>query len=292
MRPNQRSVQVNTITIENGNFSVLAGPCSIESRDQFLQTSQFVLQNGASMVRGGIYKMRTRPDTFQGLGLEALPFIHEMKQTTGAPFVSEITDTRQVDGLYAHVDCFQVGSRNMYNYELLKELGRQDKPVLLKRGFSATVDEWLKAADYLVLGGNENVILCERGIRSFDSKMRNLLDLASVAYLKAHFDFPIVVDPSHGTGRPEIIPAMACAAIAAGADGLMVEVHPAPSKALSDGFQALSFKDFENFMNQIRPFVTLAGKKLSPSSLILGKGNATKTHRPYNPSHEMAPPHG
>ena len=255
-----RTVHIGPVTLGSSTFAVIAGPCSIESKEQFLPTAEFVLNNHASIVRGGIYKMRTLPDSFQGLGEKALELVQKMKEKFSAPFIAEITDTRQVDQLYPFIDCFQVGSRNMYNYELLKELGRQDKPVMLKRGFSALIDEWLKAADYLTKGGNDQVILCERGIRSFENKMRNTLDLATVAYMKQHYDFPIVVDPSHGTGRPELIPPMIKAAIACGADGVMVEVHPNPKEALSDGFQALDYEAYKAIIDQIQPHLQLANR--------------------------------
>jgi len=187
MKNSKHSVSIGNCTLDGSQFALIAGPCSIESREQFSKTWDHVTSRGANMVRGGIYKMRTQPDSFQGLGQEALEYVQEFRAAKQTPFVSEITDTRQVDQLYPYVDCFQVGSRNMYNYELLKELGRQDKPILLKRGFSATIDEWLKASEYIIQGGNNNIILCERGIRSFDKKMRNLLDLASVAYLSLKF---------------------------------------------------------------------------------------------------------
>ncbi|MCB0378473.1 MAG: 3-deoxy-7-phosphoheptulonate synthase [Bdellovibrionales bacterium] len=258
-----RTVNIGPVSVGPSSFAVIAGPCSIESAEQFLPTAEFVQQQGASIVRGGIFKMRTEPGTFQGLGEKAFELVRRMKDQVKAPFIAEVTDPRQIDTLMPIVDCFQVGSRNMYNYELLKELGQYKVPVLLKRGFSALIKEWLKAADYLIKGGNENVILCERGIRAFEGPLRNTLDLASVAYLKQTQELPIFVDPSHGTGRPDLIPAMARAAIAAGADGIMVEVHPDPSKALSDGFQALNFDDFQALMDQIQPYLQLANRKLS-----------------------------
>ena len=257
-----RVVNIGDLSVGNATFTVIAGPCSIESESQFLPTAQLVLDKGASIVRGGIYKMRTQPDAFQGLGDQAIQLVKKMKESVKAPFVAEITDPRQIDTLMPIVDCFQVGSRNMYNYELLKELGKMDVPVLLKRGFSALIKEWVKAADYVVSSGNEDVILCERGIRSFEGPMRNTLDLASVAYLKAHHDFPVIVDPSHGTGRPELIAPMTKAAIACGADGIMVEVHPNPAEALSDGFQALTYESFSSLMDQIQPFLNLMNRKL------------------------------
>lgn len=257
-----RVVNIGAHSIGNSTFTVIAGPCSIESESQFLPTAEFVLSKGASIVRGGIYKMRTQPDAFQGLGEQAIQLVKKLKENISAPFIAEITDPRQIDSLMPIVDCFQVGSRNMYNYELLKELGQLKVPVFLKRGFSALIKEWIKAADYVVSAGNENVILCERGIRSFEGPLRNTLDLASVTYLKQNFDFPVFVDPSHGTGMPELIPAMSKAAIACGADGIMVEVHPNPEEALSDGFQALTYESFSNLMDQIRPFVDLMNRKL------------------------------
>lgn len=258
-----RTVKIGSLEVGSATFTMIAGPCSIESEKQFLETAGFVMDQGSSMVRGGIFKMRTEPEAFQGLGDQALELVKKMKESIKAPFIAEVTDPRQIDKLLPIVDCFQVGSRNMYNYELLKELGSYKIPVLLKRGFSALIKEWVKAADYLIKNGNSDVILCERGIRSFETNMRNTLDLASVAYLKAHFDFPVLVDPSHGTGRPELIPPMTKAAIAAGADGVIVEVHPDPTVALSDGFQALDFNAFAALMDQIRPYLTLVNKKLA-----------------------------
>lgn len=257
-----RTVNIGPLKLDSNSFTVIAGPCSIESEEQFVPTAQFVVDKGATIVRGGIFKMRTQPDAFQGLGDQAIELVQKMKATVKAPFVAEITDPRQIEKLLPVVDCFQVGSRNMYNYELLKELGLLKIPVLLKRGFSALVKEWLKAAEYVVSGGNNEVILCERGIRSFDGPMRNTLDLSAVAYLKTQCDFPIFVDPSHGTGRPELIAPMAKAAIASGADGLMIEVHPNPEKALSDGFQALTYEGFSTLMDQIQPYLSLANKNL------------------------------
>ena len=257
------TVNIGPLIVSKSTFTVIAGPCSIESEEQFIPTAQYVLETGASLVRGGIYKMRTQPDAFQGLGEQAIGLVKKMKETVKAPFIAEITDPRQIDKLIPIVDCFQVGSRNMYNYELLKELGSHKIPVLLKRGFSAIINEWVKAADYVVSSGNDQVILCERGIRSFDGPMRNTLDLSGVAYLKQNFQFPVLVDPSHGTGRPELIPAMSKAAIACGADGIIVEVHPNPKEALSDGFQALDYEAFSSLIDQIQPYLSLANKKLN-----------------------------
>lgn len=257
------SFSIGNLPFKSDRFYVIAGPCSIESPEQFKETASFVKEFGASILRGGVYKMRTNPHSFQGVGNEALHWIGEIKNQMNMPLMSEITDPRQLEFLSPVLDAFQVGSRNMYNYELLKELGKTDKPVLLKRGFSALIDEWTKAAQYVYQGGNRAVMLCERGIRTFETKMRNTLDLASVSYIKHHTDFPVIVDPSHGTGIPELIIPMACAAVAAGANGIMVEVHPQPDQALSDGFQALNFEAFKKLMLQIKPFVEASGKTLA-----------------------------
>jgi 3-deoxy-7-phosphoheptulonate synthase len=233
-------------------FTVIAGPCSIESLEQLQTTAAAVKHEGATILRGGMFKMRTNPESFQGLGASAFEIVRQVKAETGLAFVSEITDPRQIPDLVELVDMFQVGSRNMYNYALLKELGQYHKPVFLKRGFSALVDEWIHAAEYVAQAGKAQVVLCERGIRTFETKTRNTLDLNAVAYIKKHTSLPVIVDPSHGTGRPELIAPMAMAAAAAGADGIMVEIHPNPSEAKSDGFQALTFAGFTSLMADLR----------------------------------------
>ena len=246
----------------DGRLSIMAGPCSIESKEHLIETATGVKNAGATILRGGVYKMRTSPDAFQGLGSNALSFVDEVTKNLGMPIVSEVTDPRQVADFAQSVDMFQVGSRNMYNYELLRELGQFKKPVLLKRAFAATVDEWIKAADYVIKGGNDNVILCERGIRTFEPTTRNTLDLNSVAYLKAHTSFPVVVDPSHGTGRPELILPMSLAGVAAGADGLIIEVHPRPSEALSDAHQAITFEQFRTIVEQVTKVANALGRQV------------------------------
>ena len=260
---NSSTLKIGPLTLGPNRFLVIAGPCAIESREQLMGTAQSVCENGASMVRGGVFKLRTHPKSFQGLGSPALRWVKEMKEKLKIPFISEITDPRQIETLSPFVDCFQVGSRNMYNYELLKEMGQQRIPVLLKRGFSALIDEWIHAAEYIVGAGNDQVILCERGIRGFEKTMRNTMDLAAVAYLKIHTSFPVIVDPSHGTGQPELIPPITRSAIACGADGIMVEVHSNPKEALSDGFQALDPQGFKNLMTQIQPHLNLAQRVLA-----------------------------
>jgi 3-deoxy-7-phosphoheptulonate synthase len=261
-RPVRLNFNGKPVVIGGGRVAVIAGPCSIESREHLLETARGVKAAGATFLRGGIYKMRTSPTSFQGMGETALSFIGEIKREVDMPLVSEVTDPRQISDIAGAVEMFQVGSRNMYNYELLKELGALKKPVLLKRAFAATVDEWIKAADYVIKGGNEDVILCERGIRTFEPTTRNTLDLNSVAYLKAHTSFPVIVDPSHGTGRPELIKPMTLAAIAAGADGVIVEVHPRPSEALSDAHQALSFEQFADITQQAALVARALGRDL------------------------------
>ncbi len=243
-------------------FLVVAGPCSIESREQLLDTAKVVADSGATLLRGGIYKLRTSPDSFQGLGEDAYLLVKEAKEKLGLPFIAEITDPRQIPLFQDYVDVIQVGSRNMYNYALLKELSELDLPVVLKRGFSATLDEWIKAADYLRSGGNDKVILCERGIRGFDNKTRNVLDLASVSYLKKYSDHIVMVDPSHATGDSNLVADMAKAAIFAGADGIMVEIHPNPEQALSDGPQALTFQAYEKLMQEIKTLLPYVQKEL------------------------------
>lgn len=245
-------VEIGKIQIGGPRFTVIAGPCSVESEIQFQSTAQSVKNSGASILRGGIWKMRTSQKAFQGMGQDSFELIKRIKSQVGLPLVSEITDIRQIEEVASVVDAYQVGARNMHNYSLLKELGRQPKPVLLKRNFSAFIDEWLKAADYITSGGNTQVILCERGIRTFETATRNTLDLNAVVYAKKHSGLPVIVDPSHAVGIADLVPQLCYAAAAAGADGIMVEVHPKPSEALSDGPQALTFEDFDIMMRQLK----------------------------------------
>lgn len=264
--PSTQTVKIKTAygTVEVGGprFTVIAGPCSIESRSQFLETATAVRAQGACLLRGGIWKMRTSAKTFQGLGDSSFEMIQSVCRETQMGLVSEITEARQIEEVHDVVDMFQVGSRNMHNYALLKELGRQSKPVLLKRGFAAYVDEWIKAAEYITAGGNSNVILCERGIRTFETATRNTLDLNAVVYVKKNTSLPVIVDPSHAVGIRALVPDLALAAAAAGADGIIVEVHPRPSEALSDGPQALTFEDFKNMMIKIEKVLTALDRPL------------------------------
>lgn len=255
-------VQVGNIQIGGPQFTVIAGPCSIESENQFMTTAQSVKASGASILRGGIWKMRTSAKAFQGLGQDSFELIKKVKANTGLGLISEVTDIRQIEEIAPIVDCYQVGARNMHNYSLLKELGRQSKPVLLKRGFSAYIDEWIKAADYVFAGGNQNVILCERGIRTFETATRNTLDLNAVVYAKKHTQLPVIVDPSHAVGISELVPQICYAAAAAGADGLIIETHPNPAEALSDGQQALTLENFDKTMKQLERVLAAFDRQL------------------------------
>ena len=233
---------------------VIAGPCSVENEEQILQLAHEVKQAGATMLRGGAFKPRTSPYDFCGLGEEALKYLHHAKQLTGLPVVSEVMSAAQVEQALPYIDVLQIGTRNMSNYELLKEVGRTDKVVMLKRGMSATIDELLQAAEYILLEGNDRVVLCERGIRTYETSTRNTLDLSCVPILKALCDFPIIVDPSHGTGRRDLIRPMSRAAIACGADGVMIETHCDPKHSISDAAQAITpemLKDIIVDMNTI-----------------------------------------
>jgi 3-deoxy-7-phosphoheptulonate synthase len=227
---------------------MMAGPCSVESYEQVLATACAVKSAGAVILRGGAYKPRTSPYDFQGLGVEGLQMLRHVGAETGLPVVSEVLSTDDVEIVAEHVDMLQVGARNMQNFALLRRLGLLRKPVLLKRNPASTVKEWLLAAEYVLAGGNDQVVLCERGIRSYDPELRNTLDLAGMALARQLSHLPVIADPSHGTGRRDLIPAMCRAALAAGADGLIVEVHPDPSSALSDGMQSLDFASFAELM--------------------------------------------
>ena len=248
VHPERTIVQIDGVQIGGPGVVVIAGPCSVESREQLLQTAHAVKRAGASMLRGGAYKPRTSPYDFQGLGIEALKILSEAKKETGLPIVTEVMSTEDLDVIAEHADMLQVGARNMQNFALLRRLATSNKPILLKRGPSATVKEWLLAAEYLLSGGNRNVVLCERGIKTFESEMRNTFDLAAVALARDLSHLPVVADPSHGTGKQSLIAAVSRAAVAVGADGLIIEVHPCPERALSDGPQSLDFEGFEKVM--------------------------------------------
>ncbi|XGC80503.1 3-deoxy-7-phosphoheptulonate synthase [Bdellovibrio bacteriovorus] len=260
--PSTQIVNVGGFDIGGPQFTVIAGPCSIESYDQFLETAKGVKASGAHILRGGIWKMRTSSKAFQGLGSSSFDFIKAVCKETNMTLMSEVTDARQIEEIYDIVSCFQVGSRNMHNYSLLKELGMQKKPVMLKRGFAALIEEWVKAAEYITVGGNPNVILCERGIRTFETATRNTLDINAVAYAKRNTHLPVIVDPSHAVGIRALVPDLAYAAAAVGADGIIVEVHPRPAEALSDGMQALTLNDFKVMMNKLERILTAVDRPL------------------------------
>jgi 3-deoxy-7-phosphoheptulonate synthase len=244
-------VDVAGVKIGGPELVVIAGPCSVESRDQLLETARAVRTSGAQLLRGGAYKPRTSPYDFQGLGVEALRFLKEASHETGLPIVTEVMSEADVEIVGEYADMLQVGARNMQNFSLLRKLANVPRPILLKRGPSATVKEWLLAAEYLLAGGNSNVVLCERGIKTFETATRNTLDLAAVALVKELSHLPVIADPSHGTGMRSLIAPMSKAAAAAGADGLMVEVHPCPERALSDGPQSLDLDGFAVMMKEL-----------------------------------------
>jgi len=245
------------LIIGGDEFIVIAGPCAVESEEQMDMIGKFLKRLGVKIIRGGAYKPRTDPKSFQGLGVNGLRILKAIKELYGFKVVSEIMDPRDVEMAYEYIDIYQIGSRNMQNFSLLKEVGKTKKPVLLKRGMSATLEEWYNASEYIRNEGNENIILCERGIRTFEDYTRNTLDLMSVPIMKSKTGYPVIVDPSHGTGRRELIGPVSKAAVAVGADGIMIEVHPQPEKALSDGLQSLSFDDFEKVLSEIRQVYNL-----------------------------------
>jgi len=248
----QTIVRVKNIAIGGAAAIVIAGPCSVESREQVLQTALSIKQSGASMLRGGAYKPRTSPYDFQGLGIEGLQLLREAGDIADLPVVTEVMSEDDIEIVCDYADMLQIGARNMQNFALLKKVAKTDKPILLKRGASATVKEWLSAAEYILHGGNEKVVLCERGIKTFDNSLRNTLDLAAVALVKEMTHLPIIVDPSHAIGKRSLISAAAKAAIAVGADGVIVEVHPQPEIALSDSAQQLTFRGFAEMMENLQ----------------------------------------
>ena len=252
VKPQRSVVEVDGVSIGDGSFTVIAGPCSVESSEQLFSTARAVKAAGARLLRGGAYKQRTSPYEFQGLGVEALKLLRQVRKEVGLPVVTEVMSTEDVDLICEHADMLQVGARNMQNFALLRRLAKVEKPILLKRGPSASVKEWLLAAEYLLAGGNPNVVLCERGIKTFETETRNTLDLASVALARELSHLPVIADPSHGTGRRSLISPMSRAAAALGADGLIVEVHPCPERALSDGPQSLDFDGFNNLMRGLQ----------------------------------------
>jgi len=248
------------LTFRPHDLFLISGPCSVESRDQMKQI--LTSENHPTLIRGGIHKMRTSSKSFQGLGQEGIELIKNLQSESPFDFITEVTDIRQIESMLDVTSIFQVGARNMYNYELLKELSQYGKPVILKRAFSATISEWLGATEYLHKLGQDDIILCERGVRSFDTKLRNMLDLGTVIYLKKHTPFKVIVDPSHSMGLTAYVADAALAAVAAGADGLIIEVHPEPSCALSDGQQALNISQFNDLVSKLKKLAPIFEKEL------------------------------
>jgi 3-deoxy-7-phosphoheptulonate synthase len=249
-------------SIGGGHVALIAGPCSVETRDQVMEAALAAKAGGATMLRGGAYKPRTSPYAFQGLGVEGLQLLAEAREKTGLPIVTELMDPRHLDAVAQYSDIIQIGARNMQNFQLLSAVGEVERPVLLKRGLAATIDELLMAAEYIVKEGNANVILCERGIRTFETATRNTLDISAVPILKQRSHLPVVVDPSHAAGKVDLVEPLSLAAIAAGADGLMIEIHPNPETALSDGAQSLDPQQFTRVAARIRDIVAWADKTL------------------------------
>jgi 3-deoxy-7-phosphoheptulonate synthase len=245
-------------------FLMIAGPCAVESRDQLVKTAKFLKKMGVQVLRGGAYKPRTSPHSFQGLREGGLELLDEVRKETGLLTVTEIVSPEHVELVAGKVDILQIGARNMQNFDLLTEVGRARKPVILKRGLSATIEEWLASAEYILLGGNADVVLCERGIRTFETATRNTADLAVIPLVKGMTHLPVIFDPSHATGKRKLVAPMALAAVIVGAHGTMIEVHPEPEHALSDGPQSLHFKEFERLIAQVRSLIAFKERNLSP----------------------------
>jgi len=259
--PEDTVIDVGGHKIGGGHFQVIAGPCSVETREQMISVAQSVKESGATLLRGGAFKPRTSPYAFQGLREKGLELLLQAKEASGMPVVTEIMDPSHLP-LFENVDVIQVGARNMQNFELLKALGKVDKPILLKRGLSSTIDEWIMSAEYIMAGGNERVILCERGIRTFETATRNTLDLSAIPILKQRTHLPVIVDPSHASGIRELVEPLSLAAIAVGADGLIIEVHNDPPHALCDGAQSLDPAGFAHAMSKIKKTAQFFGEEL------------------------------
>lgn len=262
-KPETTVIKIGDITIGGDEIHVMAGPCAVESREQLLESARAVKKAGAKFLRGGAYKPRTSPYSFQGLEEEGLKLLAEAREETGLKIITEVVDVNSLPIVAEYTDILQIGARNMQNFFLLREVAKYDKPVMLKRGPSATIEEWILAAEYIMAGGNPNVILCERGIRTYETITRNTLDLSAVPVLKALTHLPVFVDPSHGTGKWRLVPPMSMAGIAAGADGLIIEVHPNPGEALSDGPQSLTPDNFTTLMQDVAKLCPVLGKRLA-----------------------------
>jgi 3-deoxy-7-phosphoheptulonate synthase len=259
-RPERTVLQIRGVEVGGPEVIVMAGPCAVEAEEQILETAQAVKESGARFLRGGAYKPRTSPYSFQGLGEEGLKLLALAREQTGLAVVSEVMDPRHIDIVARYADVLQIGSRNMQNFTLLEEVGKCRTPVLLKRGMGATIQEFLQAAEYVMKGGNHQIMLCERGIRTFETSTRNTLDLNAVPMLKRHSHLPVIVDPSHGTGQWWMVPWLARAAVAVGADGLLIEVHHRPKEALSDGPQSLAPGKFDELMLELRAVASAIGR--------------------------------
>jgi 3-deoxy-7-phosphoheptulonate synthase len=263
MHPTDTTVKLPQTSVGPGTFTLIAGPCSVEDEEMILRTAEFLRENGVRLLRAGAFKPRTSPYAFQGLGREGLDILARVRERTGVGIVTELMDTDNADAVEEVADVIQIGTRNMQNFSLLRRVSRAQKPVLLKRGLSATLEEWLMAAEYVMAGGNYNVLLCERGVRTFSDHSRNTLDLSVIPPAKQLSHLPVLVDPSHGTGKRDYVPPMALAALAAGADGLLVEVHPRPDKALSDGAQSLDFAGFSKLLESLRRLAGALGRTIN-----------------------------
>lgn len=263
--PEDSIIPVGNTHIGPGTMTVMAGPCAIESKEQLMDTAFAVKKAGATFLRGGAYKPRTSPYSFQGLEEEGLKYMKEAREATGLNIICEVTSLHAIEAASRYVDMLQIGARNMQNFELLKEAGKSGIPVLLKRGLCATIDEWLNAAEYIISEGNPNIVLCERGIRTYETSTRNTLDMSAVPVIRQKSHLPIIVDPSHATGVRAYVEPLSKAAIAVGADGLMIEVHPCPPKALSDGPQSLTFPAFGQLMEGLLPYAKLEGRTFEAS---------------------------
>ena len=266
-KPSDTVIEVGGVRIGDGRVVVMAGPCSIESEEQLVETAKAVAASGAHVLRGGAFKPRTSPYAFRGLGDEGLKHLATARDETGLPVITEVMAVSDVGLVAGYADILQVGARNMQNFVLLDEVGLVRKPVMLKRGLSGTIEEWLLAAEYVMSKGNHEVILCERGIRTFETATRNTLDLAGIALVKGLSHLPVISDPSHGTGRWQLVEPMARASVAVGADGIMVEVHPSPDHALSDGAQSLTFENFDRLMGGLQPIAEVLGRSLASRPL-------------------------
>lgn len=260
--PQDSVFNIGGVEVGGKKIVVMAGPCSVEGLDSLLETAHIVKNAGATMLRGGAYKPRTSPYDFQGLGLEGLKYLAAAREATGLPVVTEVMTPHLVEQVCQYADVLQIGARNMQNYDLLREAGKCRTPVILKRGLSATIEEWLKAAEYLLAGGNSNVIFCERGIRTYEPSTRFTLDLSAVPAIKKASHLPVIIDPSQGTGRRDMVAAMSKAAVACGADGLLIEVHPHPEDALSDGQQTVDAAQFEKLMQELKPIAEAVGRTI------------------------------